>query len=309
MILWRNFEKDYAFFMLDNDFYSFLENEKRYSLHTVSSYRNDLSQFLAFAKGEYEMTDPVEMKHLVVRSWVVDLMEKDYNPNSIHRKISTLRTYFKFLIQKEVIKVSPMTRVQAPKAAKRLPAFVEDSAMSALFSKVHFGEDFEGKRDELIMRLLYETGIRLSELIGLKHGDVDRHAMTIKVLGKRNKERIIPVSPALSEAIGDFEAVKGKEGFGLEMGNHLLITNKGENLYPKFVRRKVNRYLSMVTTLDKKSPHILRHTFATHMLNNGADLNAVKELLGHASLVATQVYTHNTIDKLKNIHEQAHPRG
>jgi integrase/recombinase XerC len=297
------------FFMLESQFYSFLENEKRYSPHTVSSYRNDLTQFLTFAKEEYEITKPEEVTHLIVRSWVVDLMERDYNPNSIHRKISTLRTYFKFLIQKECIKLTPMSRVQAPKASKRLPSFVENKAMQDLFSKVTFEDGFAGTRDEMLMRLLYETGMRLSELIGLKHGDADAQRMALKVLGKRNKERLIPLSPAMFEALDDYKKGKESEGFTTGFADSLLVTDKGENLYPKFVRRKVNRYLSLVTTLDKKSPHILRHTFATHMLNNGADLNAVKELLGHASLVATQVYTHNTIEKLKSIHEQAHPRG
>lgn len=292
-----------------DSFYTYLESEKRYSPHTLTSYRNDLEQFVLYLEEEYGIQKPEEVNHLAVRSWVVQLMERDYNPNSVHRKISTLRTYFKFLIREGVIKASPMTRVQAPKSAKRLPAFVEDRAMSDLFSRIDFGDGFEAHRDEMMLRLLYETGMRLSELIGLKHGDVDSGTQTFRVLGKRNKERLIPYSPAMGEAIEAYKKEKDEVGFQTDTSSRILVTDKGENLYPKFVRRKVNRYLSEVTTLDKRSPHILRHTFATHMLNNGADLNAVKELLGHASLVATQVYTHNTIDKLKSIHKQAHPRG
>ena len=270
------------------------------------AYRNDLEQFFYYAEKNYETTDPAEVQHGMVRSWIVELMEKEVSPRSINRKITSLKTYYKFLLRRQEIHANPMLKVQSPKTSKRLPVFVDQQKMELLFSSVDFGEGFEAIRDRLLLELLYATGMRLSELIGIKDVDVDLYAAQLKVLGKRNKERNIPFSVKLKDMIRHYAQLRSKE-----FGNTLafFVTDKGKPLYPKFVYRIVHHRLGEVTTLEKRSPHILRHTFATHMLNNGADINSVKELLGHANLSATQVYTHNTIEKLKEVYKLAHPRA
>ncbi len=287
-----------------DEFLKFLQYEKRHSNHTLVAYSNDLRQFLEYIDTTYEIKKITEINHTVIRSWIVSLMEQKITPRSVNRKITTLKTFYKFLLRQGKVSQNPMLKVLSPKMSKRLPVFVEKEKMDTLLDDTAFGDDFEGQRNKLIIEMLYASGMRLSELINLKQTDVDLYSSQLKVLGKRNKERIIPFSDTLKQQIQQYIALKPAEST-----EYLFVSIKGVKLYEKLVYRVVNSYLSEVTTASKKSPHVLRHTFATHMLNSGADLNAVKELLGHANLSATQVYTHNTVEKLKNIHKQAHPRG
>jgi integrase/recombinase XerC len=295
--------------MTTDRFLDYIAYEKRYSQHTINAYRSDLDQFFAFLANQYNFSDINKVDHQVVRSWIVSLMENDHTPRSVNRKISTLKSYFKFLIKEGLIGENPMGRVIAPKTSKRLPVFVEQESMQDLFDKVDFGEGYPAARDRLIMEMFYATGMRLSELINLKESDLDLFKNMLKVTGKRNKQRIIPFANNLVVMLKNYLEIKRKAFPGEEQEAYLFLTNKGEKLYPKMVYRTVHHYLDQVTTISKRSPHIIRHTFATHMLNNGADLNAIKEILGHANLAATQVYTHNTIEKLKSIYKQAHPRA
>ena len=287
-----------------DNFIQYLQFEKRLSGHTLVAYTNDLTQFFKFLDTTYEIKNISEVNHTAIRSWIVSLMEQKITPRSVNRKITTLKTFYKFLLRQGVVVESPMLKILSPKTSKRLPVFVEKEKMDELIDNSGFGDDFEGRRNKLIIELFYATGIRLSELINLKTSDVNLHSGQLKVLGKRNKERIVPFSNELKRSIEDYLEIKIDSDVV-----EFFVSNSGKKLYEKFVYRLVNNYLSMVTTADKKSPHVLRHTFATNMLNNGADLNAIKELLGHANLSATQVYTHNTVEKLKNIHKQAHPKA
>jgi integrase/recombinase XerC len=285
-------------------FLEYLQYEKRFSNHTILAYSNDLAQFSEYLQITYEIKELPEISHTLIRSWIVSMMDQKMSPRSVNRKITTLKTFYKYLLRQQVVTENPMLKIQSPKTSKRLPVFVEKDNMDALLDTIEFGSDFDGERNKLIMELLYATGIRLSELINLKQANVDLNSCQLKVLGKRNKERIVPFNNALKQLIeGYLEHEETKESY------YLFVTKKGKKLYEKFVYRVVNKYLSQVTSISKKSPHVLRHTFATHMLNNGADLNAIKELLGHANLSATQVYTHNTVEKLKNVHKQAHPKA
>lgn len=290
-------------------FIDYLQFEKRYSPNTLIAYTNDLDQFFQFVKERYGIDNISEIDHQIVRSWLIELMENHISARSANRKLTTLKSFFKYLLKEGRVSENPMNKIVPPKVSRRLPYFVEQDKMSRLFSEAYFNDDFSGIRDSLILDLFYSTGMRLSELINLRHHDVDVDRMTIKVLGKRNKERLIPFSANLSKQILKYIEQKRNE-FGNVGGSSFFIVNdKGKQLYPKFVYRVVNRYLTLISTIEKKSPHVLRHTFATHMLNNGADLNAIKELLGHCSLAATQIYTHNTIEQLKSIYNKAHPRA
>ena len=291
-----------------DDFLDYLESEKRYSPHTLDAYRRDLHQFADYLEVFYTDLPTEEVSHQTIRSWMALLMEEGLSARSVNRKISTLRSYYKYLQLHDLISVNPMTKVTGPKMNKKLPVFVEQKSMDKLFSSDLFEDNFSGLRDQIMILLFYETGVRLSELINLETSNVNFSQNQIKVLGKRNKERIIPVLPATTSLIRDY--LKLKEALQMPVNHEvLLVSDAGQKLNQKLVYGKVNFYLSQVTTLKKKSPHVLRHTFATHMLNNGAKLNSIKELLGHASLAATQVYTHNTIEQLKNIHKQTHPKG
>ena len=285
-------------------FIQYLQFEKRFSNHTVLAYSNDLTQFYDYIQTTYEISDLGEINHTLVRSWIVSMMEQKITARSINRKITTLKTFYKYLLRQGTVKENPMLKVQAPKTSKRLPVFVEKDKMDLLLDTVSFEDDPEAERNRLIIELFYATGMRLSELIGLKQANVDVSKGQLKVLGKRNKERIIPFGNELAGKIKAY--LKGNDNAGAE---YFFIGKSGKKLSEKLVYTIVKKYLSIVTTIDKKSPHVLRHTFATHMLNNGADLNAIKELLGHANLSATQIYTHNTVEKLKNIHKQAHPKA
>ncbi len=289
-------------------FFQYLEYEKRFSEHTLKAYRNDLEQFSDFLGKIYDLSEPTEIQHSYIRSWMVDLLKKGNTIRSINRKLSCLRTWFKFLREQGEITTNPMLKVIAPKAGKRLPVFVSEKSMSFLFEEVDFGEGFSGIRNRLILELLYCTGMRRSELAALKISDIDRSKNQVKVRGKGNKERLIPLMPHLDRLIGQYLAEK-KRAFPQEAGNHLLLSDAGEPLPVHHIYVVVKHYLSLVTTVEQQSPHVLRHTFATHMLNKGADLNSIKKLLGHSSLAATQVYTHNSIERLKKIYEQAHPKA
>ena len=282
-------------------FLHFLEHEKRYSVHTLKSYSTDLEQFIQFLSSEFQVNTVKDVNFQFIRSWIARLLSNNISARSVNRKITTLKTYFRFLLQENMIKQSPMQKIISPKTSKKLPVFVEEIKMDELLNEIDFGEGFLAQRDRLILELFYFTGIRLSELINLRNKDIDFSNSTILVLGKRNKERLIPLISDIVSKIKEL-STSNKSPF-------LFTTEEGKQISTKQVYRLVNKYLSMVTSLDKKSPHILRHTFATHMLNNGADINAIKELLGHANLSATQAYTHNTIEKLKTVYKQAHPRA
>jgi len=287
-------------------FLDYLRFEKRYSQHTLVSYQTDLEQFFYFLQGRYSDTNVQGITASFVRSWLAELKGLDNSSKTINRKISTLKSFFRYLMKQGVIKQTPMTTIISPKASKRLPAFVEEKSTDTLFKHVEFTDDWKGRTGRLILSLFYHTGMRLNELITLKEHHIDAHYRQIKVLGKGNKERIIPVS---KELLNELQAYVTEKPVKLEGINVVFVNEKGKALYPKYVYNTVKGYLTLVTTLEKRSPHILRHTFATHLMNNGAELNAVKELLGHSSLAATQVYTHNTIEKLKDIHKKAHPKA
>jgi integrase/recombinase XerC len=287
-----------------DSFLQYLQFEKRLSAHTVLAYSTDLDFFYDYLRTTYQIQELSEINHLLIRTWIVKMMEDKLSPRTVNRKITTLKTFYKFLLRQGIVTENPMLKIQSPKISKRLPVFVEKEKMDLLLDNIEFGVDEEGLRNQLIIEMFYATGMRLSELINLKLLNIDLHASQLKVLGKRSKERIIPFSHELSKKIQDYLNIrKAKDS------EYFFVSSSGKKMYEKLVYNIVRQYLSMVTTIDKKSPHVLRHTFATHMLNNGADLNAIKELLGHANLSATQVYTHNTVEKLKNIHKQAHPKA
>ncbi|OFY91855.1 MAG: integrase [Bacteroidetes bacterium RIFCSPLOWO2_12_FULL_31_6] len=289
-----------------SNFCNYLTHQRRYSVHTITAYKNDLEQFQFFLTQHYQLNKVNDVTSSIIRSWIVQLIEEEISPRSITRKISTLKSFYKYLLKTNIVTSNPLLKVIPPKTASRLPIYVAEKEMKTLFDKTEFDTDFEGFRDQLILELFYATGIRLSELIGLHTNSVDFNNNSIKVLGKRNKERIIPINEKIKTVLLNYVKLRDEVGF---TSDSFFQTKKGEKMYPKLVYRIVNYYLSKVTTLSKKSPHVLRHTFATHLLNNGAEINSIKEILGHANLSATQVYTHNTIEKLKNIHKQAHPKG
>jgi integrase/recombinase XerC len=294
--------------MTVEQFLTYLQHEKRYSSHTIQSYQTDLIQFEDFIRKTFDLP-LVEVKHVHVRDFMVYMMDNKVGENSIGRKLSTLRSFYKFLLRQNLISASPMTLVKAPKVPKKLPVFIEDAKLDLLLDSDEFFDDsFPSVRDRLIIETFFGTGMRLAELLSLKEGDINFYDSTIRVMGKRNKERVIPISKILAEQLKDYVKLKTLQNFDNKTGG-LIVTNKGDEAYPAFVRRIVQRYLTYVSTQDKKSPHVLRHSYATSLLNRGADLNAIKELLGHASLAATQVYTHNSVERLKTIYKQAHPKA
>ncbi len=293
---------------MQESFLKYLQYEKRYSKHTLTSYKLDLSQLEKFVTKNSPDLNIQDVNHSLLRGWIVSLVEGGIQPKSINRKIASLRSYYKFLLRQGHIKKDPTVKIKVLKASKKLPQFVNEAEMNLLLDSCEFSDDFVGMRDRLIMELLYGTGIRLSELITLKTQNVHLLNRTIKVLGKRNKERVIPFSASLEKVIKQYLQLK-KFSFSKDELPNLIVTDKGEPCYPMFIYRVVKKYLNLFTTIDKRSPHVLRHTFATHLLNKGADLNAVKDLLGHTSLAATQVYTHNSLEKLKSVFDQAHPKA
>lgn len=288
-------------------FLEYLRAERRSSAHTLIAYANDIGQFVAYLEEAYGVVDPAHVQTLHVRSWLASLREAGLSARSIQRKRSGLSTFYKYLRREGKVSKDPVARTRSPKSEKRLPVFVDQLSMEKLIEGVQWTDAFGDVRDRLMLTLLYESGIRLSELIGLKVTDIDLPKKQFRVLGKRNKERVLPLIEKTLGQVNDY--LRLRDSMYGKAVPELLLTDSGQRLYPKFVYRKVNSYLGRVSTLDKRSPHVLRHTFATHMLNNGAQLNTVKELLGHASLAATQVYTHNTIEKLKRVHSDNHPKG
>jgi len=293
--------------MFIEQFIHYLKFEKRFSPLTVTAYQKDLNQFLSFL--DLPESDLLAVSHAEIRGWMVALMDQGNEAKTINRKISSLRSFFKFLQRNEKITKNPMVQIKAPKIPKRLPVVITEQKMDHLLDGgFSFSNDFSGLRDRLIIELLYGTGIRLAELVGLKEGDVDTYQNQLKVLGKRNKQRIIPVHVSLAKLIADYQQKKISQGYQ-DVSGTLIVTGGGKRVYPKFIYRTVRTVLSAISTQDKRSPHILRHSFATSLLNRGADLNAIKELLGHSSLAATQVYTHNSVEKLKLIYKQAHPKA
>lgn len=290
------------FFLLDS-FINFLTTEKRFSEHTCIAYRKDINQFLEFT-GINSESELKEVDSRLVRGWMVDLVDGDYVNTSVNRKLSSLRSYFKWLVKEEVLETNPMNLVSGPKNNKRLPSFAQQQELEIEKTELLFEDDFEGVRDRLMFEILYQTGIRSSEMVDLL--DTNVNTSQIKVLGKRNKERIIPIGNQLANLIDTYRNMRDEKGL---KNDNFIVLNSGKKLYPKFVYRKINSYLGKATDLEKKSPHVLRHTFATHMLNNGAGLEVLKELLGHANLSATQIYTHNSFAEITNIYSQSHPRG
>ena len=289
-------------------FLQYLLIEKRYSQHTVRSYLNDLDQFYSFLSTLDLSDDLVSVTSHDIRAWIVSMLENNYSTVSVHRKISCLRVFYRYLRKEGIVKNDPLEKVVLPKKKKTLPVFVEEEALANLLDNYSFGNGFAGVRNRTIIEMLYLTGMRRSELVGLRNVDVDMAEGSVKVTGKRNKQRIIPLIKPFIQHLEEFIRLRD-DSIKPVNSNWFFITDKGNKLYDKFVYNTVTNYLSMVTTIEKKSPHILRHTFATHMLNHGADLNSIKELLGHANLSATQIYTHNTFEKLNKVYKQAHPRA
>ncbi len=288
------------------DFISYLSLQKRASPLTVKNYALDLKEFFGFLDSEIPDLKLSEITHQHARGFMAHLMDKMQSPRSVNRKLSTLKSFFKYLVRSHVLTINPMQKVQGPKVAKKLPVFIDEAQTKQLFESYTFKPGFEGIRDKLVIDIFYQTGIRRAELLGLKESDVDFYESQLKVLGKRNKERIIPFDLGLKRNLEMYLNVKKDHNL---LNPFLLVTLKNTQLTAQKVTKIVNEVLGAVTTNSKKSPHVLRHTFATHLLNNGADINAVKELLGHASLAATQIYTHNTIEKLKRSYNQAHPHS
>lgn len=288
-------------------FIDYLKYEKRCSSHTVVAYKNDLDQFVQFCTkmvGEFNVK---ETDSKLVRNWIVQLMENELTARSVTRKITAVKSFFKFLLKEQIVASNPAIYLALPKIRKKLPNFVEEPNLQHLLDDGYFSNDFVGIRDKLIITLLYGTGIRLGELLLLKDSDFDTKKSLIKVLGKRKKERIIPYPVSINQLFEQYLSIRNiKIDLKTEK---LFVTETGKPVYEKLIYRVVNKNLSKVTLLEKKSPHVLRHTYATHLLNNGADLNAVKELLGHSNLAATQVYTHTSFERLHDIYKQAHPRG
>ncbi len=290
-------------------FLSYLQFEKRYSSHTITAYEEDLQQFFTYLQKQFDMPEPAlkEIGPSFVRSWLASLKEAKNSAKTINRKISSLKSFFKYHLRTGELEQSPMTTIVSPKVPKRLPVYVEQKDTDTLFQHVEFPDTWSGRTDRLILAIFYNTGMRRSELVNLKESQVNAAANTIKVLGKGNKERVIPVSPVLITEINEY--IRLKQAIEAADRVYLLVNEKGKQVHVQYVYTAVKSYLSLVTTVDKKSPHVLRHTFATHLTNNGADLNAVKELLGHSSLAATQIYTHNSIEKLKDVYKKAHPKA
>ena len=296
--------------MIYQDFIDYLKYEKRVSPHTVTAYEHDLCQYFSFLEEKLEINQLEDVHTEDVRAWVISLLEDEsLQAKSVNRKISAVKAFYRYKLKIKELSVNPTLALHAPKIPKKLPQYVDQIDMEHLFSDIPFEESFEGLRDRTILELFYATGMRLSELLNVKVQDIHLQENTVKVLGKRNKERVIPFGNRLEELLTMYlENLQKNFCEGTE-NNYIFVTANGKQLYPKAVYRIVRKYLDMVTTIDKRSPHVIRHTFATHLLNKGADLNAIKTILGHSSLAATQVYTHNSIEQLKSIYKQAHPRA
>ncbi|MCL2131914.1 MAG: tyrosine-type recombinase/integrase [Lentimicrobiaceae bacterium] len=288
-------------------FLNYIQYERRCSPHTLVAYKTDLEQYSCFLLSQNCSIEDADFRD--IRNWLIALMEDKDTTRTINRKISTLKAFYQFLLRNKQLEINPMDKVIAPKQSKRLTDFVSEQDMDKLFEHIDFPDNFEGKRDRMILELFYATGIRLAELMQIKKGDLDFGLNAIRIFGKRKKERIIPISPQIVELLRDYIKILEKEFGFVNYNENIFVTNKKKPIYEKLIYRMVRKYLDAVTTIDKRSPHVLRHTFATHLLDNGADLLAIKELLGHSSLAATQVYTHTSIEKIKETYKQAHPRA
>ncbi len=289
------------------DFLQYLKFEKRYSQHTQIAYKKDLEQFIHTFKEQFGLDEAVLVSHYHIRTWLADLKDQGQTPRSINRKLSSLNSFFKYLMRQKRVDKNPVRQMHALRLPERLPSYLKEEETEHLLEELAFDEGFKGFTDRMICDLLYQTGMRRSELQQLKEKDVEWGLKQLRVLGKGNKERLVPVSPMLLETLKQY--IEEKQNIENCDRNHLLVLENGAALYPVYIYRIVKTYLSNATTLKKKSPHVLRHTFATQLLNNGANIQAIKDLLGHSSLAATQVYTHNNIEKLKEIHKLNHPRG
>lgn len=294
--------------MIDS-FINYLEFEKKASPHTVEAYRRDLGQFEEFAALSFGLGDITEAAHPELRAWVIDLVDNGLSTTSVNRKIATLRSYYKFLLRSRVISKDPTYKLKGLKNPKKLPEFVQEQAIESVLNESVYEPTFEGQRDKMVMEFLYLTGVRLSELIRLKWSDINLIEDSVKVLGKRKKERIIPITKGLKQNILSYKKVFEERFSKVGQSEYFIVSNQRKQSYPMMIFRIVRQYLDLFAQTSKRSPHVLRHTFATHLLNKGADLNAVKDLLGHANLAATQVYTHNSMEKLKAVFEQAHPKA
>lgn len=288
------------------DFIQYLRFEKRYSQHTLTAYGKDLKQFFTYIDGQFGIRDIPELALFHIRSWLASLKDEGQQARSINRKISSLSSFYKYLLKQQVVDKNLVRQLHSLKLPERLPTFLKENETEKLLEELQFDEGFKGFTDRMICELLYQTGMRRAELLNLKEKDVEWSLHQVRILGKGNKERLVPVSPMLLQTLKEYIAEKKKLGYDRD---HLLVLETGLPLYAGYVYRTVKKYMTDATTLKKKSPHVLRHTFATHLLNNGANIQAIKDLLGHSSLAATQVYTHNNIDKLKEIHKLNHPRG
>ncbi|MDP9229862.1 MAG: tyrosine-type recombinase/integrase [Bacteroidota bacterium] len=289
-------------------FIDYLKYEKRYSGYTIRSYHDDLLQFFSFLQANFDNLSIEEISHTFIRSWLASLKDEKLTSKSINRKISTLRSFFKYQLKTGIIAHSPLSQIISPKNSQRLPVFIKETDTHELLTSLsNHTEDWKSLNAKMLITLFYNTGMRLGELISIKKHQIDFSKSVIKVLGKGNKERIIPLGIDAIKIIKQYEQLKNKEFEQTE--DYLLVTGKGKKMYAQYAYRLVKKYLGGITTLYKKSPHVLRHTFATHLMNHGADLNAVKELLGHSSLASTQVYTHNTFEKLKDVYKKAHPKA
>lgn len=297
------------------EFLDYLSHERAYSPHTVTSYENDLRAFEAYLEQTENGLDVVDADADLVRGWAMELVASGMKATTVNRKLSSLRTFYKYLLKKGEIGVSPMQGVGGPKKAKPLPQFVREADMERMLCATAQGESWKEVREHVILQLFYETGIRLSELVGLNDGDVDFGRMAIKVTGKRNKQRIVPIGQGMADSLRRYMEMRNENLPTLSSrlstlsSQPLFVTDKGQRVYPNWVYRLVRKNLSQVVTLKKRSPHVLRHTFATAMLNNEAELEAVKELMGHESVSTTQIYTHTTFEELKKAYHQAHPRA
>ncbi|TMU50477.1 tyrosine-type recombinase/integrase [Flagellimonas algicola] len=289
-------------------FISYLRLEKNYSEHTITAYQKDILEFTGFCTTTYELDSIDDVEYTMIRSWIVDLVGNGISNRTVNRKISSLRAYYRFLQKIERLNVSPLVKHRALKTNKKVEVPFSEQEMEKILLEIPFEDDFEGVRDKLIIELLYATGVRRAELVNLKCADFNPTSQTLKVLGKRNKERLLPLLPATVQMLRDYLAMRSQLNSITDTTN-LFLTKAGLKIYETLVYRTINKYFSLVSPKVKKSPHILRHTFATHLLNRGADLNSVKELLGHSSLASTQVYTHNSIAELKKVHLNAHPRN
>ena len=310
LFFFSSISKSYSIMKTLESYIEYLRYEKRCSENTITAYQHDIEQFFLYMDKALQITELNNISSSDIRTWILTLLEDEqHTARTVNRKISALKAFYRYHLKIGDVSYNPMLQIHAPKFSKKLPEYVEEKDMGKLFEGITFSDDFEGRRDRLILELFYATGIRLSELLGIKKLDVDFFNSSIKVLGKRNKERIIPFGSNLHNLLTSYMEYYEKTIVPDINNYYIFVAANGKQLYPKAIYRIVRKYLDMVTTIDKRSPHVIRHTFATHLLNNGADLNAIKEILGHSSLAATQVYTQNSMEQLKSIYKQAHPRA